>query len=185
MEEYNLVYNFFETGNAFGRSGFLIATVGIIGLLYSIFKAKEKRIYKIIFFSVYSLFSILWNVSLHSGHYNSYNKIEKLYKNREFKTVVGVVSNYHLLRNERGGLKETFSVDSVNFSYADYLVIDGYSIPCVKGFPCIEGGLICKNGQQVKIEYYETLNLFLGEPINETASNIFGNVILKLSFKKE
>jgi len=185
MEEYNLVYNFFETGNTFGRSGFLIATIGIIGLFYSIFSTNKKRVYKIVFCSMFSLFMILWSMSVHNRNYKSFCRIEKLYKSGGFKTVEGVVSNYHLFRLERGGLKETFSVDSVNFSYRNDIAVNGYDIPCAKGFPCVEGGLICKNGQQVKIEYYETLNLFLGEAINETSSNIFGNVILKLSLKKE
>ncbi|MFO7869315.1 MAG: hypothetical protein R6U95_08475 [Bacteroidales bacterium] len=177
MEEYSLVYNFFETGNTFGNGSYVFTIVGIIGLLYSIFKGKEKRVLKIVFFSIFSVFSIFWNVTVHGGHYSSYNKLEELYQNKQFKTVEGVVSNYTPMKIEGHGSRESFSVDSVHFSYSDYLAIDGYNNSCIKG------GAICKNGQHVKIEYYQNFNLSLEESINSTVSNLVGNQILKLYIK--
>ena len=178
MEEYTLVYDFFETRDTFDTSGLMMPLVGGIGLLYAIFKAKQKRTFAIVFLSVYTLFSLSLFLFSSIRAHKAYSKIEDLYKNNEFKTVEGVVSNYSPMKIKGHGSREFFFVDNVYFSYSDYIEIDGYNNSCVKG------GAICENGQYVKIAYYQGLNLSLEEPLESLPLNSLDNRILKLYIKK-
>lgn len=178
MENYFLAYNYFETPNDFGNEGIFIALAGIVALLYTIFLVKRKRTYGIIFLSIFCLFSISWNVIVHFDHYNSYNEIEEFYKEGKVKIIEGTVSNYSPMNFEGDDSSETFMIDSVSFLYSDYMPTDGYNNACVKG------GVICKNGQVIKIEYIQTFALIVGTPTSIAVSNATGNQIIKLYLKK-
>ena len=178
MEKYFLVYNFFETPNDFATKAMLIAFVGIAALLYVIFRVQRQKKISIIFLSIFCLFSISWNVILQFGDYNSYSKMEKFYKQGKVKTVEGFVSNYSPMNIEDHDSNETFMIDSVAFSYSDYIAIDGYNNTCVNG------GLICGNGQVIKIEYIQTYCLIVGVTTSAYVSNITGNQIVKIHLKK-
>jgi len=178
MEKYFLVYNFFETPNDFGTKAMLIAFIGIAALLYAIFRVQRQKKISIISLSIFCLFSISWNVILQFGDYNSYNKIEEFYKQGKVKTVEGFVSDYSPMNIGDHDSNETFMVDSVAFSYSDYMPIDGYNNTCVKG------GVICENGQVIKIEYIQKYCLIVGVPTSVYVANITGNQIIKLHLKK-
>lgn len=174
MEDYKLVYDFFETGNTFGEGSFIITIVVIAGLIHSIFRAIEKRTFKIIFFTISTLFMIAWNVIVHYGQYSSYNKLETQYANKEYKVVEGVVTNYSPMKKEGHGSMEYFIVDSIHFTFSDYIGTDGYNNSCVKG------GVICGNGQKVRIEYYQRFNALFDNPETISVNNLVGNQILKI-----
>lgn len=167
MDNYTLVYDYFKTPNDFGNEGFLIMLAGIIALIYIVTKYKDRKGRKplIIFLSLYCIASLIWNITIQVVHYNSFNEIKEIYKAGDSKTVEGKVANYSPMDIEGHGSMESFSVNGVTFSYSDYFAIDGYNNSCVKG------GVICENGQEVKIQYVSTVPYI--------------NAIIKIELKKE
>ena len=63
------------------------------------------------------------------------------------KIIEGVTSAYIPMDKGGHGSNEIFMVDSVIFTYSDYLLTGFYNNSCVKG------GLICGDGQNVRITY--------------------------------
>lgn len=176
MENYNLVYNYFETPNDFGDGSMLMLLGILIFLIYSI--VKKQGTYKIVFLSFSFLFMSIWNIMVHGGQYENYKTIENLYSKHMYKTIEGVVSNYSPMKIEGHGSRETFFVDSIFFSYSDYIGMEGYNNSCVKG------GMICNEGQKVKIEFINKMTFLTGQESNKYIGNVLGNQIIKLYLKK-
>ncbi len=75
------------------------------------------------------------------------NDLGCLQKWSEERVVEGYVSNYSPMNKEGHGSNEIFWVDSVSFAYSDFAPTGFYNNSCVYG------GLICRNGQKVRITY--------------------------------
>jgi hypothetical protein len=65
----------------------------------------------------------------------------------EIKVVEGEVTGYSPMDEAGHGSRESFLVNNIPFNYTDYMDDGFYNNSCVKG------GLICSNGQYVRIKY--------------------------------
>lgn len=76
----------------------------------------------------------------------------------EIKIVEGEVKHYSPMDPSGHGSRESFFVDSVYFSYSDYMLSreNFYNNSCAKG------GVICQNGQNVRISYKTMCQLGTG-----------------------
>ncbi len=181
MEEYELKYNFLETGNSFGNEAPIITLIAIFALIFTLTQKKGNYKPKVIFLSIWVFLSILWTSYVFMNLNNTYKSIENKFKNGNYKTVIGEVINY---KGDNPKIKadgESFFVDSVFFAYTPGNSIDAYHLPCSYG------GFICGNGQKVKIDYIEVLDnkslrQLTKDPLNNKLKHV--NHIIKLSLLK-
>ncbi len=89
-------------------------------------------------------------------------RLKEIIENKSYEVVEGEIEDFsHYTKG--GHIFERFNVQGVKFEYSDYILNEGYHKTS------INGGLIEKNGQQVKISYITKDN---------------ENLILKLEIKK-
>jgi len=88
------------------------------------------------------------------------------------KVIEGVVWGYKPMDKAGHGSMEVFFVDSIPFAYSDYKITGFYNNSCVKG------GLICENGQKVRIIYKTQCDVINGivniEILNELKNDLSG-----------
>ena len=174
MENYNLVYDYFENASTFENTGFIISCTIVAFIIYAIVKDVQYKIGILVFLVVSFLFSLMYNVL----GFRTYEKIEQRFEDDNFRTVVGVVSEYLPRIPEEKGSMETFLIDSVAFSFSDNMKTEGYNTTCN------EGGLVCGNGQQLKIEYISTFSLLIENDTSNFMGTVLGNQIIKI-YQKE
>lgn len=124
----------------------------IIGFGFSWFNIKYNkstspvRKYKIVagfIFGGLPLYMVLLTVP---GEIANRHKTQKIFENKEYKVVEGIIENYRPMpSNGRGG--ESFCVKNKCFKYSDNAVIYGFNNTASHGGP-LRG-----NGQQVRLSY--------------------------------
>ena len=103
------------------------------------------KILSILFFtiSIGCFFVFIFNLS---GDIVTYKEYSTILNDETFDSVSGNVSNFKSADSHGKG-EESFSVDGVEFSYAQYEDFIGYHTVSTKG------GIIVKNGQLLTIDY--------------------------------
>jgi len=72
----------------------------------------------------------------------------------ELKVVEGIVTGYNPMDESGHGSTESYFVDSIFFSYSDYVSYGRYAFSnYFYNNSCVKGGVICENGQNVRIHY--------------------------------
>ncbi len=167
MDNLKLIYDFSQRSPGFGVMLFplLFVFIGIGIFLYNknivdknakssfgISKRKFGMFFGLLFLS----FTILVSTLTISSHISEYGKTIDVYKNKSYKTVQGLIENYHPI--PKGGHdSERFTVQGVSFEYSDYDLTDyGYNNAASNG------GAI-KEGLFVRINYFHngTKNVIL------------------------
>ena len=93
------------------------------------------------------VYILLTSIILSCNDYEEYPCLKDGWSNE--KVVEGEISQYSPMDEGGHGSRETFMVDSISFSYSDYNSTG-------EGFyhnSCVKGGVICENGQKVRITY--------------------------------
>jgi hypothetical protein len=132
--------------------GIIFMVIGIAGLVLVI-KFRNKLTVAffhwkllLIFFSVWTVFTIFWTALVLPSTLGEYLTLRNVLISNEFKTVEGIVSNFHPMPYE-GHEEETFTVQGIRFSYSDYIATNAFNNTKSHGGPIDEG-------KAVKIDYY-------------------------------
>mgnify|MGYP003682266465 CR=1 FL=1 len=97
-------------------------------------------------------FYILFAILLFSCDFNDSPCVKKGWS--EVKIVEGEISLYSPMDEDGHGSREWYFVDSVFFSYSDYNSYGQFSFGnSFYNNSCVKGGVICENGQKVRIHY--------------------------------
>ncbi len=118
---------------------------GALLLIYIYYKGLKKyKTATIIITSSAMLLSLLVSIS----QYMEYKEIVNQIENGKVYTEEGEISNYKPIDTSNHGSFESFLLNGVKFAYSDYHRISGYH------HACANGGLICEEGQAIKVSYY-------------------------------
>ena len=118
---------------------------GALLLIYIYYKGLKKyKIATIIITSIAIFLSILVGIS----QYISYKEIVAQIEKGNIHVEEGKISDYKPIDSSNHGSLESFSLNGVKFAYSDYHRISGYH------HACANGGIICLEGQQVRLSYY-------------------------------
>ena len=127
---------------------------GALLLIYIYYKGLKKyKIATIIITSAAILLSILVGISQYMG----YKEIVAQIENGDVHIEEGKISNYKPIDTSNHASLESFELNGVKFAYSDYHRISGYH------HACANGGIICKEGQEIRLSYYtkEGLNYII------------------------
>lgn len=97
--------------------------------------------------------AIILSITTTYIQYSEYNKIVAMMEKGETQSLEGKIEQYKPIDIDNHASVESFYLNGVRFAYSDYHRIKGYHHACKLG------GAICKDNQQVKIEYYTNDNL--------------------------
>ena len=147
MTDFNLIYDFVLDPNSFSLADKMLIPMGGLLLLFYIYKKGIKK-YKIVTV-VATMLSILVASAAGTIQYLEYNEIINNIEAGKTKQVEGLVENYKPIDTENHGSTESFTIKGVEFFYSDYHRIPGYH------HACANGGVICGNGQTLKLDYFE------------------------------
>ena len=123
----------------------LIPMGGALLLAYIYHKGLKK--YKIATITITSL-AILISLLVAISQYIEYKQIVALIEKKDIQVEQGKIAQYQPIDLSNHGSFETFSINGVKFAYSDYHRISGYH------HACINGGLICEEGQEIRVSYY-------------------------------
>ena len=155
LNNYKVVYDYILDPNSFSLSDkMLIPMGGALLLVYIYYKGLKKyKIATIIITSVAILLSILVGISQYMG----YKEIVAQIENGNVHIEEGKISNYKPIDTSNHASLETFELNGVKFAYSDYHRISGYH------HACANGGIICEEGQEIRLSYYtkEGLNYII------------------------
>ena len=124
----------------------ILLFVGVGVLWFTIRGNSEMKIPKIIFGSIFTVFALLMFLAELPSTVTTKSNTNKMYENREFQIVEGVVEKFHPMPYS-GHEQESFIVNGVYFEYSDFLVHYAFNNTASHGGP------IYKNGQQVRLSY--------------------------------
>lgn len=161
MNKYKLVYDFIEDPNSFSyENSLFIGLAGALLLAYIYHKGIKK--YKKLTIS-FGILAIVLSITSTYVQYKEYTDVVEIIESSKTSTTEGEVSELKPIDLKNHGSFESFTVDGVKFIYSDYHRIQGYHHTCELG------GVICKEGQLVKLEYYEDkgFNYIVRIEINE------------------
>ena len=146
MNNYKVIYDYTLDPNSFSLAdNMLIPMGGALLLIYIYYKGLKKyKIATIIITSSAILLSLLVSISQYMGYKEIVAKIE----NGNVHIEEGEISNYKPIDTSNHGSFESFLLNGVKFAYSDYHRISGYH------HACANGGVICAEGQAIRISYY-------------------------------
>ncbi|MBI35650.1 MAG: hypothetical protein CMP67_09860 [Flavobacteriales bacterium] len=151
MNKYRLIYDYILDPNSFSlANSMLIPMAGGLLLTYIYYKGLKK--YKVATV-VTTILAICLSLLVSVSQYVGYKKIVSKIEEGKVKVVEGEISNYKPIDLTNHGSFESFTINEAKFAYSDYHRISGYH------HACANGGVICNNGQEVKLTYYKEDNL--------------------------
>ena len=176
MNNYKLIYDCRTAHESFGDDTWILLLIGFVLLIY--FIVKKAGLFKIIFASVFFIISLVWICLDVTRERNRQEDFLSTIKDEEILTAEGEVSDYYPYNSDGHKSEEHFKVNGIYFSYPDPFVEGGYRNHCENG------GAICRNGQQVKIQYVSLVNLYLlSASTNYTPGDVLKNHIIRLEVK--
>jgi hypothetical protein len=146
MNKYAIIYDYITDPNSFSLSEKLLIPMGGGLLLFYIYKKGIRKYKK--FTIVTACIAIVIASIAGIFQYKTYTSIVEKIEKGETKTVTGKVNRFKPLDMSNHGSYESFEVDGEKFFFSDYHRVDGYH------HACINGGVICDEGQEIKLEYY-------------------------------
>ena len=123
---------------------------GALLLAYIYHKGLKK--YKVATITITSL-AMLISGLVAISQYIEYKQIVEQIKKGDVEIQQGKISEYKPIDLSNHGSLESFSINGVKFAYSDYHRISGYH------HACVNGGLICEEGQEIRISYYTKNNI--------------------------
>ena len=146
MNKYRLIYDYISDPNSFSLSEKMLIPLGGGLLLFYIYKKGIKKYKK---FTIGASFLAIIIASI-SGlvQYNEFKSIVEKIEKGETKTIIGKVNSFTPLDMTNHSSYESFVVSGEKFFFSDYHRVNGYH------HACINGGVICDEGQNIKLEYY-------------------------------
>lgn len=123
---------------------------GALLLAYIYHKGLKK--YKVATITITSLAMLIAGLVAIS-QYIEYKQIVEQIKKGDIEIQQGKISEYKPIDLSNHGSLESFSINGVKFAYSDYHRISGYH------HACVNGGLICEEGQEIRISYYTKNNI--------------------------
>lgn len=150
MEKYILIYDYITDPNSFSLAEKMIIPMGGILLLFYIYKKGIKK-YKLFTIITACLAILLASISGFI-QYLEYNHIVKTIEDGATQTIQGKVDDFNPLNMADHSSYESFSLAGKTFFFSDYHRIAGYH------HACVNGGVICNEGQDIQLEYYEQGN---------------------------
>ena len=123
---------------------------GALLLAYIYHKGLKK--YKVATITITSL-AMLISGLVAISQYIEYKQIVEQIKKGDIEIQQGKISEYKPIDLSNHGSLESFSINGVKFAYSDYHRISGYH------HACVNGGLICEEGQEIRISYYIKNNI--------------------------
>ena len=146
MNKFYTVYDYITDPNSFSLADkMLIPLAGTLLFTYIYYKGLKK--YKIATITLTSL-AIFISVLVTISQFIEYKKIVTLIEKGNIKVEQGKISKYQPIDLSNHGSFETFFLNEVKFAYSDYHRISGYH------HACVNGGLICEEGQEIRVSYY-------------------------------
>ena len=146
MNKYRLIYDYIIDPNSFSLSEKMLIPLGAGLLLFYIYKKGINK-YKKFTIGVAFLALIIASISGFIQYKEFKSIVEKIEKG-ETKTIIGEVNSFNSLDINNHSSYESFVVSGVKFFFSDYHRVNGYH------HACINGGVICDEGQNLKLEYY-------------------------------
>lgn len=145
MNQFQTIYE--VSNESIGILWLLPLAMSIVGILFMFSEyyhipSNQSKNNRLLFFGVHSTITFLFFILSAPYHIYNYYTTMKIYQNKEFKVVEGVVQNY----KEIDYKTESFEVDGVKFKYEAFFIFFGYKK--TKFY----GGLI-DNDKYVKIAY--------------------------------
>ncbi len=128
----------------------MIGLGGLLLLAYVYHKGVKK--YKVATI-VMGILAVVLSGATTYMQYSEFQDIVSMMEKGETKTIEGEIEDYKPMDLNDHSSVESFSLNGVKFGYSDYHKLNGYHHACELG------GVICKNKQQAKIEYYTQSNL--------------------------
>ncbi len=146
MNKYKVLYDYILDPNSFSLAeNMLIPMGGALLLIYIYYKdLKKYKIATIIITSIAIILSLLVGISQYIGYKEIVGQIEK----GDIHIEEGVISNYKPIDTSNHGSFESFVLNGIKFTYSDYHRIAGYH------HACENGGVICTEGQEIRLSYY-------------------------------
>ena len=151
MNKYNLVYDYITDANSFSFAEKMLIPMGGVLLLAYIYHKGLKK-YKsatLVITSLAIIVSLLVAISQYIEYKQIVNQIEK----GDIQSEQGKISKYRPIDLTNHGSLESFSINGIKFAYSDYHRIPGYH------HACKNGGVICKEGQEIRLFYYTKKNV--------------------------
>lgn len=121
----------------------LILACGTVGAAIAFLRQRKRWMLLVIGFGI--LLGLATYVNPGPGVQGMYENARAAYRNGEYATVEGRVSNFHPMPAS-GHPDESFTVNGVQFSYSDYVVVPCFNHTASHGGPMREG-------LQVRIAY--------------------------------
>ena len=151
MNKYNTVYDYIADPNSFSLAEKMLIPMGGALLLAYIYHKGLKK-YKVATITITSL-AMLISGLVAISQYIEYKQIVEQIKKGDVEIQQGKISEYKPIDLSNHGSLESFSINGVKFAYSDYHRISGYH------HACVNGGLICEEGQEIRISYYTKNNI--------------------------
>ncbi len=153
MTDFFLIYNFVVDPNSFSLADKMLIPLGGGLLLFYIYKKGIKKYKKVTIIA--SVLAIIVALSAAVIEYLEFQEIIGEIESGKTQQLVGKVENYKSIDINDHMSTESFSINGVKFFYSDYHKITGYH------HACANGGVICENGQLLKLDYFEKDNINL------------------------
>jgi hypothetical protein len=151
LNKYELIYDYITDANSFSIAEKMLIPMGGALLLAYIYH-KGLRKYKTATLVITSL-AILLSLLVAISQYIEYRQIVEKIEQGETQIEQGQISKYQPIDITNHGSLESFSINGIKFAYSDYHRIPGYH------HACKNGGVICKEGQEIRLSYYTKNNI--------------------------
>jgi hypothetical protein len=172
MTEYTVVYDYFSSANeSFANHSIWLIPIGVIVTLYLIYSKSKHRKFAIVFMSIWTIMAISFTYVFWSNEKYVRDENKRLLNEGKIEVIEDTITNYI----SNGGIKgstTSFSVGEAYFYYNQYVIIEGYHQICE------DGGIICSDGQKVRIHYLEKFNFDWQK--GDAVKNLFRNYIVKI-----
>lgn len=146
MNTYAPIYDYITDPNSFSLSEKMLIPMGGGLLLFYIYKKGISKYKK--FTIGTALIAIIIASIAGVIQYRAFTSVVEKIEKGETKTVTGLVSDLTPLDMSNHSSYESFKVGGETFFFSDYHRIEGYH------HACTNGGVICDEGQDIKLEYY-------------------------------
>jgi hypothetical protein len=116
----------------------IVAVIVAIGTVVAVVNVVRRRARLFMVLITYAIFLLVAVTVYPSGIGDMYARAKKSYISGQYSVVEGTVTNFHPMPYS-GHQNETFSVNGVQFSYSDYVIVPCFNNTSSHGGPIREG----------------------------------------------